>query len=92
MSVAEIVRECVANSARHGKAAKASVDISAQDGLVIVTVIDNGLGACSDAPLGLGSHMMNELCLAWSRVSGEVNGIDGSGTKVEAKLLPVGHN
>jgi signal transduction histidine kinase len=80
MSVAEIVRETVVNSVRHGKALNTSVDISAQDGLVLVTVTDNGLGVPADVELGLGSHMMDELCLTWSRSNNPV------GTKVEARI------
>jgi hypothetical protein len=83
MSVAEIVRECIANSVRHGKASKASVDISPQNDLVIVTVIDNGLGESPDAHSGLGSHMMNELCVSWCRESSE------TGTRVEANVSTV---
>ncbi|MER7797157.1 GAF domain-containing protein [Microbacterium sp. NPDC096154] len=42
--VVAVVRECLANAARHAQADQVSVDVSADDGEVVVTVIDDGVG------------------------------------------------
>jgi hypothetical protein len=67
VSVAEICREGVANAVRHGKATEIQIRINASDGHVRVEVIDNGSGSLAGSQHGLGSHMLNELCVSWAR-------------------------
>jgi hypothetical protein len=80
MSVAEIARETVVNAVRHGGATEVSIEIKAQEGSVFITVVDNGAGVRESAKGGIGSHMMNDLCLNWNRESSE------TGTRIEAQL------
>lgn len=82
-SIAEIIRECVTNSARHGSATKVALTLIRGEGRVIMTVTDDGRGLSPDAPSGLGSRMLDEMCLAWHRDS------DSAGTTVVAEVSTV---
>lgn len=47
--VRAVVREAASNAIRHGHASRLVVAISADNGLLVVTVTDNGVGIASDA-------------------------------------------
>lgn len=80
VSVAEISRESVANAIRHGLANNVWITISEPDqsltsdaqtrNLIVVSVRDDGQGMDPNWKPGLGSQMLDELCLEWNRVSG----------------------
>lgn len=89
MSITEIVRECVTNAVRHGRAHAVTVRIQRSgDGRVVLDIADDGIGTDSSAVAGLGSHLLDEMCVTWQRSS------SGPGTRVVAEvstvLMPVG--
>lgn len=65
--VIEVVREAVNNAMRHAQAKNISVSIVPQrHGLVLVTVINDGLPLKSAVTAGYGSSMMNDITHRWS--------------------------
>lgn len=64
-SVAEITRECVANAIRHGGATDVWITIGSTGDRIVVTALDNGTRITDWRP-GLGTLLMDELCLAWT--------------------------
>ena len=66
--VNEIIKEAISNAVRHGAASHANISIDRlQDDLLEVTVTNDGTtpkGA--DLRQGIGSEMLNEICLSWS--------------------------
>jgi nitrate/nitrite-specific signal transduction histidine kinase len=88
-TVIEVVRECVGNAMRHGRARTISISIADPDGdfdqrgpAVEVTVCDDGLGVSPTAAAGLGSQLLNDACLSWRRQSLD----SGRGTQVTARI------
>ena len=75
----EVVVEAVQNSIRHGKAAEVCVSLTLTGDRLTVNVLDNGKSI--DGVAGLGSRMMDELCVHWARVP------LGSGTQLSAELM-----
>jgi signal transduction histidine kinase len=71
--VAEIAREAVGNAIRHGRARAISLDVSVVDGLLVLRSSDDGASASPNGRPGLGSRMLEETCIRWTRVR-----IDGS--------------
>jgi signal transduction histidine kinase len=71
--VAEIAREGVSNAVRHGSAGRVDIKIDVPDGnstgVIRVRIIDDGTGLAASASAGLGSAMLDELTLSWSRFS-----------------------
>lgn len=67
VSVAEIAREAVSNAVRHGRASQVTISIVADDGIVVLTIDDDGTGLDPSRVTGLGSRMFDELCVSWSR-------------------------
>lgn len=69
--LAEIVREGCANAIRHGEATVIEVQaVMSERGDTIEVSIDNdGLPVPDDAPSGVGSYLLSELTLEWSRVN-----------------------
>lgn len=66
----EVVREAVGNAVRHGGATRVAVTVVlSADGLVTVTTEDNGSGVGAEPRVGLGTRMLDEVCLSWTRVS-----------------------
>jgi signal transduction histidine kinase len=89
MSITEIVRECVTNAVRHGCARSVTVQIQRSgEGRVVLDIADDGIGSSASAAPGLGSHMLDEMCVSWRRNS------EASGTRVVAEVaiapMPVG--
>ena len=66
----EIVREAISNAVRHGGATAVSVVIAedSSDRVLRITVRDNGDGGTEDAKRGLGTRMLDEVCVRWQRV------------------------
>ncbi|MBU6245364.1 MAG: hypothetical protein KGP12_09130 [Actinomycetales bacterium] len=64
---AEIVREAVSNATHHGLAAAIDITVRQEAGRLVITVRDNGQRWDPSATPGLGSAMLDEMCLAWSR-------------------------
>lgn len=84
MSITEIVRECVTNAVRHGRARSVTVRIHrSAEGRVMLDIADDGVGVDASAVPGLGSHMLDEMCISWQRTSGQ------SGTQVVAEVATV---
>ena len=75
----EVVVEAVQNSIRHGKASEVFVSIRLTGDRLTMNVLDNGTSI--DGVAGLGSRMMDELCVHWARVP------LGSGTHLSAELM-----
>lgn len=71
--VTEIAREAVGNAIRHGRAREISLGISVVDGLLVLRSSDDGASASPNGRPGLGSRMLEETCVRWTRVR-----IDGS--------------
>lgn len=80
ISAAEIARECVTNAIRHGSASEIWLSLAGMGDRVVITTVDNGRGIAVDSRVGLGTRMLDELCLAWRRES------TGSGTEVIAEI------
>lgn len=84
MSITEIVRECVTNAVRHGRAHEVTIRIQRSgEGRIVLDIADDGIGPGASSVPGLGSHMLDEMCVVWHRTSGE------SGTRVVAEVATV---
>ena len=79
-SVGEIAREFITNAIRHGKATTVMVRIVVEQGCVQVTCDDDGRGVSASASRGVGSRMLDELCIRWDRTR------DGLHTSVTADV------
>ena len=65
--VIEVVREAVNNAMRHAKAKKISIRIAPQNsGLVLVTVVNDGIPLKGQPKPGYGSSMLNDITHKWS--------------------------
>lgn len=64
---AEIVREAVSNATHHGHATVIDIRLGQDAGRLAITVRDDGPRWDPAAPPGLGSAMLDEMCLRWSR-------------------------
>ncbi len=78
--VAEIVREGVGNAVRHGGAASVAVAVDSKVDRVVIVIEDNGRGSEFGGQLGLGSRMLDEMCVSWKRESTD------QGTRLTAEL------
>ena len=78
--VAEIVREGVGNAVRHGGATSVSVAIDAGVNRLLIVIDDDGRPEDCDGERGLGSRMLDEMCVSWTRESTD------RGTRLEAWL------
>lgn len=66
----EILKEAISNAVRHGSATEARIIIDRElDDLLTIKVWNNGSSPNSKDRVGIGSEMMNEVCLSW-RLSG----------------------
>ena len=80
-SVVEIVRECVGNAIRHGRARHLSIEVGPVDyASVLLRVDDDGRGLPHPTIPGLGSQLLDQVCLSWERTS------QGTGTRVAARV------
>lgn len=79
----EIARECVGNAARHGRATRVEVGVRALGrSRVEIMVVDDGRGLDDHSPHGLGSRMLDQVCLAWQRTPR----VDARGVRVIAVI------
>jgi signal transduction histidine kinase len=76
----EIVREGVGNAIRHGRASHVNVGIEARSSHLLIAISDDGRADGHEAQRGLGSRMLDEMCVSWSRES------DDCGTTLTAEL------
>jgi len=68
--VNEIVKEAVSNAVRHGDATKVNAVIDrTQDDILFIEVTNNGKPLADNFGVGIGSEMLNEICLSWSLTS-----------------------
>ena len=68
--VSEIAREGISNAVRHGHATSIAVVFGpASSDRLRITVSDNGNGLASEITHGLGSAILDELAIEWSRIS-----------------------
>jgi signal transduction histidine kinase len=71
-AVLEIAREGVGNAIRHGRAQEVDVRIVIiEGGLISIVIADDGSGLGDDVRAGLGSLMLDEVCISWHRESAE---------------------
>ena len=77
--VAEITRECVGNAIRHGQATEVWLTVTESADRITLTSLDNGTAETDWAP-GMGSKMLDEMCLSWSHSVGP------KGTQVTAEI------
>jgi signal transduction histidine kinase len=76
----EIVKECVSNAIRHGNAKRVSVEISdPKDGSLVIAVTNDG-DADVSTQRGVGSQMLDEITMNWSRERTDI------GVRVLAKV------
>lgn len=65
--VNEIAKEAISNAVRHGSASTAKIVIDRiEDDLIHVEISNDGISARTKEKLGIGSSMLNEICLNWS--------------------------
>lgn len=76
----EIVREGVGNAIRHGGATHVVVAIAAQHRRLVLVIVDDGFVGNHAVHKGLGSRMLDEMCVRWTRES------DVRGTTLTAEL------
>lgn len=63
----EIAKEAISNAVRHGAANAAKIDIDrVEDDLIHIQVINDGISARAKDRKGIGSSMLDEICLHWS--------------------------
>lgn len=83
-AVADIVTEAVANAAMHARAREVAISMTVeQERYLVVHVADNGEVADESPEPGLGSKILDEVCLSW-----ELTLRDGGGASLRA-VLPV---
>jgi len=64
--VNEIAKEAVSNAVRHGNATQVSVMIDRiEDDLLVLEATNNGTPPKDSPEAGIGSKMLDEVCLAW---------------------------
>ena len=65
--VNEIAKEAVSNAVRHGAANNAQIEIDrVEDDLIQIEVMNDGISSRAKEPRGIGSSMLDEICLTWS--------------------------
>lgn len=80
----EILKEAVSNAVRHGSATRVQVTIDREeDDLLTITVWNNGSAPEPTGETGIGSDMLNEVCVRW-----QLSGTRGDVTLIAE--LPVG--
>lgn len=65
--VNEIAKEAISNAVRHGSASTATIEIDRiEDDLIQIEVVNDGLASRPKERKGIGSSMLDEICLSWS--------------------------
>lgn len=78
--VNEIALEAVHNAVVHGDANQVNIKVTNEEFEVIVEVVDDGAGLSGNDEPGLGSQMLNKICVEWKRWR------DDDGTHLKAIL------
>lgn len=87
--VVELVREGIANAIRHGKASEISISIElSANHTLCIDIDDNGQYATTPTR-GLGTTMLNDLCLSWKRAPRPEGGTHLSLILTVGELKPV---
>ena len=81
-----IVREGLSNIARHAQASEASVELSVEDGLLTLRVVDNGVGISPNARAGDGLANLRKRAEARAGTMEVGAPSNGRGTEVELKI------
>ncbi len=78
-----VIREALTNAAKHAAASRCSVEVSVDDDLVLVEIIDNGRGLVID-PAGAGGHGLMNLRNRAEKLNGtfEILSVETGGTRV----------
>jgi signal transduction histidine kinase len=78
-----VVREALTNAAKHARASRCSIEISVDDEVVFVEVIDNGSGLAVDQ-VGSAGHGLMNLRNRAEKLSGtfEIFSVEGGGTRL----------
>jgi signal transduction histidine kinase len=78
-----VVREALTNAAKHARASRCSVEISVDEEVVLVEVIDNGSGLVVDK-VGSAGHGLMNLRNRAEKLSGtfEIFSVEGGGTRL----------
>jgi two-component sensor histidine kinase len=62
----EIIKEAISNAVRHGEATEAKVLVDRkEDDILIIEVTNDGKAVSESGNSGIGSEMLNEVCLKW---------------------------
>ena len=64
-AVVEVLREGITNAVRHSAARHIRITLSAGPAEIHVRVRDDGDGACAISTPGLGTQLLNSVCLEW---------------------------
>lgn len=64
--VIEICREATSNAIRHGKAKTIDIRIDSLNDLIEIRISDDGIGTAGNEVAGLGSQMLDEICVRWT--------------------------
>ncbi len=65
--VNEIAKEAISNAVRHGSASTATIEIDRiEDDLIQIEVVNDGIASRPKERKGIGSSMLDEICLNWS--------------------------
>ena len=65
--VNEIAKEAISNAVRHGEATEATVFIDrTEDDILRVEITNNGNPPETDRSKGIGSEMLDEVCISWN--------------------------
>lgn len=64
-AVVEVVREAVTNAVRHGQADEVTVQIGPEVDAIEVTVRNDGALVTPPVRSGLGTHLLDAVCIAW---------------------------
>jgi signal transduction histidine kinase len=88
-SLFRIAHEAVVNAARHASAAQVSVDVADRDGLVVLTITDDGIGFDPDAPGTRPDHWgLRSMYERAQAIGGTLRVISspGAGTRIMAEV------
>jgi signal transduction histidine kinase len=85
VAIYRIVQEAVANVLRHADASSCDVTFSAEDGVVVVDVVDDGVGIARTIAEGVGLRSMRERTAELGGTC-SVTGAPGRGTRVRVSL------
>lgn len=82
-AVLAVLREALSNVARHAHATRADIRLGAEDGVLRLTVTDDGVGIDESATAGYGLGNMSSRAARFSGTASVRKRPDGSGTIVE---------